>query len=89
MEEGLTIRYNEKTGLWEKHEPFITIDVMTEEEFNLIKAAVEHYQNRGRWEFDGMGWVCSECEEYPDKHADPVKPEFIFCPNCGVRMERE
>ena len=46
---------------------------------------VEH----GQWQFDGMGWVCSECGEYAllDKwkqffHSD-------YCPVCGSKMDGE
>lgn len=104
MDKGLTIRYNEETGLWEKHEPFITIDVMTEEEFNLVKAAVEHYQKRGCWK------DVQEEELYcPDIKATIIRTtqtcsycktrigfigpkQYLFddyCPGCGATMEKE
>ena len=41
----LELVYNEETETWEqKKEPFITIDVETEEDFEFIKNAVAFYQ---------------------------------------------
>lgn len=87
MAEELTIRYDEKTGLWEKHEPFITIDVMSEEDYKAIKAAIEHYQKRGKWDQQGNYSECGK-NVYDGLDAD-VWSRYSppFCPNCGVRME--
>lgn len=101
MEEGIVIRYNEKTGLWEKHEPFITIDVMTEEDYDTIKAAVEHYQKRGEWidrykgKYANPLYICSLCENealrkpeiYDLGHSRMIQDLSSFCPHCGVKME--
>ena len=89
MSEALKIRYNEKTGLWEKHEPFMTIDVMTEEDYNTLNAAVEHYRKRGKWingrYNDWQGNVyeeqCSYCGRYSKDYGRP------YCSNCGAGMD--
>ena len=36
----------------------------------------------GEWGFDGIGWTCSECEEYG-------VTDYKFCPNCGAKMDGE
>ena len=103
MEEEITIRYNEKTGLWEKHEPFMTIDVMTEEDYITIKAAVEHYQKHGEWvdryegKYANSSYICSLCEnEALWKHETNelgitrlTQALSSFCPHCGVKMENK
>ena len=40
------------------------------------------------WEFDGVGWVCAECEEYPDKiqRLSTEEPDYAFCPKCGRKV---
>lgn len=41
----------------------------------------------GEWGFDGLGWSCSSCGEYPvPGQADPHKPMLDTCPNCGAVM---
>lgn len=42
---------------------------------------------KGDWGFDGLGWSCSACGEYPvPGQADPHKPMLDTCPNCGATM---
>lgn len=42
----------------------------------------------GSWGFDGLGWSCSSCGEYPvPGQADPNKPMLKTCPNCGAIMD--
>ncbi len=49
MADGLSIVYNEETGLWEeKPEPFAVVEYLTEEDFKFVEAAVEHYKKH-RW----------------------------------------
>ena len=37
--------YNEETGTWDaKKEPFITIEVQTEEDYEFLKKAIEFYK---------------------------------------------
>ena len=36
----------------------------------------------GSWGFDGLGWTCSECDEYGVN-------SYNYCPNCGAKMDGE
>ena len=38
----------------------------------------------GVWGFDGIGWTCSECDEY---NLSDAKTDY--CPNCGAKMDGE
>lgn len=44
----------------------------------------------GKWLYriwrDGDGWICSECGERTVS-AVMGKSRYIYCPNCGARME--
>lgn len=90
MEKEFVVRYNEETGLWEKYEPYATIDVATEEEFNMIAAAVAHYQRRGRWlpapDIGDCCYRCSECGKVLDRHRED---DDEYCAKCGLKMEEE
>ena len=39
----------------------------------------------GKWDFDGIGWTCSECGEYTLKAR--VQKCSKFCPECGAKMD--
>ena len=58
MCDGIELVYNEETGEWEERkEPFATIEVVTEEDFQLIKAAIEEKKERDK------GCECCEGRE--------------------------
>lgn len=43
----LELVFNETTQMWEERtEPFITIEIETEEDYEFLKTAVEYYGNR-------------------------------------------
>lgn len=45
-------------------------------------------EHHWQWGFDGLGWSCSSCYEYPvPGQADPHKPMLDTCPNCGAIMD--
>lgn len=57
----MDIIYNEKTKMWEKKkEPFIVLEIETEEDYNKLQKAVKQYQKQGN-----RGWIKSE-EQLPD-----------------------
>lgn len=57
----MDIIYNEKTKMWEKKkEPFIVLEIETEEDYNKLQKAVKQYQKQ-----DNRGWIKSE-EQLPD-----------------------
>ena len=86
----IVLRCNED-GLWEKYEPYMTIDCPTEEDYNFIVRALEHYkQSEGEWiqqmrPFDDF-IVCSSCGEWFNI-IDNCTEKFKFCPNCGAKMK--
>lgn len=54
--ESFEIRYNEKTGLWEEvKEPYMILEIQTEEDFNYIQSALELKKNEGeQWKDTGL-----------------------------------
>ena len=94
---NLVLAYNEESGAWEERkEPYITLEVETEEDYEHLKAAVEFYQKRdklvevvhGRWiekeheaPYGGYHlFHCSECDS-------PNARKRNYCPECGAKMD--
>lgn len=76
----LLLTWDENDNLNPYEEPFITIDCMTEEDFEYIKEATEHYKNLVR---------CKDCKHRPKENGSPYGniwtefPEEEICPfNC-------
>lgn len=43
----------------------------------------------GRWDVDGVYVVCSVCNRFTLSPIVKQLPTFIYCPNCGARMDLE
>ena len=98
MGKDLICVYNEETGLWEESpEPFAIVEYTTEEDFEFMKAAVEHYGKHGKWiEWNGMDipenhgrHKCSICGEFAIKPKYDEEILTYYCPNCGAKMMDE
>lgn len=89
MEFKLT--YNEESQSWEPYEPYATIDCQTEEAFQFVQDALEHYKKRGRWEQTAESiWRCSACgEEWYFEAGNPIESGANYCPQCGAKMDGE
>jgi len=93
MEDALLCVYNKKTGMFEEYqEPFAVVEYPTEKEFEFMKAAIEHYKRRGKWEnregYDN--WNCSECDyEVVGYDENPAEYGVNYCEKCGAWMNWE
>lgn len=89
-----SIVYNEKTGTWEhKKEPYATIEIETQEDFEKIKIAIEK-QNRKKPDYEGDGyddsgnliydtWICPCCGDRYEIDYEMHR----FCPVCGQAID--
>lgn len=85
-------QYDKKTGTWQqpKH-PYITLGVATEEDWNLLKAAIEKQQPMKPIEVDEredgeayyLAFVCPSCKT--TVFAQPYRPNH--CKHCGQKLE--
>jgi hypothetical protein len=58
----LELVFNEESGVWEERpEPYIMVEIETEEEFEHLKAAIEFYKNRDKYEEVVR---CKDCKHY-------------------------
>ena len=80
----MIIRYNEQKGCWEEYkEPYTTIEVQTEEDFNFIKAAVEKQQPQELLAHTTPGAYgrCPRCDKL-------VKSYYAkYCDQCGQKFD--
>lgn len=54
--------YNEETEKWEvRKEPFIVVEIETEEDFNFIQSAIDHYKK-----CNNHGWISVKDRLPPD-----------------------
>ena len=61
----MDIIYNEKTKMWEKKkEPFIVLEIETEEDYNKLQKAVKQYQKQ-----DNRGWIRAE-DKLPEDNEE-------------------
>lgn len=91
--------YDEKTGTWgEKKEPYITIYVATEEDYEILKDRLEkqnakkplgvdlHKKESGNIHL----WVCPICEIFLlGRRMADEKPSLHpnYCPGCGQKID--
>ena len=91
--------YDEKTGTWgEKKEPYITIEVETEEDYKVLLERLEkqnakkplgvdlHKKESGNIHL----WVCPICEIFLlGRRMADEKPSLHpnYCPGCGQKID--
>lgn len=78
-EEGITLRQNEN-GEWVVYEPYATIDVETEEEFEFLKEAVEKQKPKQLHRYANGTDHCPNCD------ANLTGMGFKFCVECGQAL---
>ena len=93
MPDELLFMFNEDGELTEYKPPFIQIDVETEEDFEHLKSALEHYQRRANWhklqETKLTKTVeCTHCnaEFRFKKNGDVIIDLLPYCPACGTKI---
>lgn len=88
--DGLTFKYNEETGEWEKYEVYMTVDCQTEEDFAYLKECVEKQQAKKPCDVDD-GWgmsslSCPNCNNsvinYYNRKINPP-----HCMICGQKLD--
>lgn len=93
--DGFKLRYNEETGEWEKYELYVTIDCMTEEDFEHIKTAVEK-QKAKKVTHEATLYKCCTCpncknvvDEFKKWGESTVRIQYQYCYFCGQKLDWE
>jgi hypothetical protein len=88
--DGLTLKYNEETGEWDKYEVYMSVDCQTEEDFAYLKECVEKQQAKKPCDIDD-GWgmrslSCPNCNNsvinYYNRKINPP-----HCMMCGQKLD--
>ena len=86
----LVLRCNED-GVWEKYEPYMTIECPTVEDFEYLKAAMEK-QHKEKVILTEDNCFCPRCNfdmmgvyDYPENAETDPK----YCPECGQALDWE
>ena len=99
MFKEFNIVYDKKTGTWEeKKEPYITIEVETEEDYKVLLEWLEKQNAKKPLGVDlhkkGSGnihlWVCPICEIFLlGRRMADEKPSLHpnYCPGCGQKID--
>lgn len=50
--------------------------------------APESLRAHGGWEhLGGDEWCCTHCGHVTSTEGSWIKPQYLYCPNCGAKME--
>lgn len=85
MNEEILLRQNEN-GEFEPYEPYATIEIDTEEDFDKIKSAIEKQRAEKPFEVNEkvpyITWKCPICGK---RHTTVEKVNH--CDNCGQKID--
>lgn len=88
--DGMTFRYNEETGEWDKYEVYMTVDCQTEEDFAYLKECVEKQQAKKPREVE-YSWgtrtlACPDCNNPLINYCNG-KTNPPHCMMCGQKLD--
>ena len=87
---GIVIRYDEDREEWNQYDPYISVDCMTKEDFEYLKAAVEK-QEEDEWEvipgLDPRESDTCRCAECGFVGRSDEAHNKKYCPNCGKKKK--
>lgn len=86
---GITLKYNEETGEWEKYEPYMTIDCMTEEDFDFFQTAIAKQTLKKPFKESLADYGCASCGAYINFDAlnEEIEDAPKYCSECGQKLD--
>lgn len=87
--DGIMIRYNEKTGKWDKYEPYMTIECPEENDYEFLKTAIEKQVFKKPLKESLADYGCPTCGAYInfDGLNGNVEHAPKYCSECGQRLD--
>lgn len=89
MEKEIQMRYNEETELWEEYDPYMTIDIMTEEDYKHLEIAIEKQKAKKPFKESLADYGCPVCGAYINFDGLNGKIEHApkYCSECGQKLD--
>lgn len=87
--DGIMIRYNEKTGKWDKYEPYMTIECPEEKDYEFIETAIAKQIFKKPLKESLADYGCPTCGAYInfDGLNGNVEHAPKYCSECGQRLD--
>lgn len=87
--DGIMARYNEKTGKWDKYEPYMTIECPEENDYEFLKTAIEKQVLKKPLKESLADYGCPTCRAHInfDGLNGNVEHAPKYCSECGQRLD--
>jgi hypothetical protein len=87
--DGIMLRYNEKTGKWDKYEPYMTIECPEEKDYAFIETAIAKQIFKKPLKESLADYGCPTCGAYInfDGLNGNVEHAPKYCSECGQRLD--
>lgn len=86
--------YDEETGLWDEYEPYRTLYISTEEDWEIFEEAIKKQQaQKPEYEGDGLdenGNIIYDTAYCPICHREfevDYEKWMDYCPKCGQKLD--
>ena len=86
--DGIRIRYNEKTGEWDKYEPYMTIECPEEKDYEFLQTAIAKQVGKKPLKESLADYGCPTCGAYInfDGLNGNIEHAPKHCSECGQRL---
>lgn len=81
---GITIRYNEETGEWDRYEVYMSVDCLTEEDFKHLVECVEKQKEKDFAANENGAFLCPGCGVEFCVNSRFELPKY--CKDCGQKV---
>lgn len=87
--DGIMVRYNEKTGKWDKYEPYMTIECPEEKDYEFLQTAIEKQIFKKTLKESLADYGCPTCGSHInfDGLNGNVEHAPKYCSECGQRLD--
>lgn len=87
--DGIRLKYNEKTGEWDKYEPYMTIECPEEKDYEFLTTAIEKQTLKKPLKESLADYGCPTCGAHInfDGLNGNIEHAPKYCSECGQRLD--
>lgn len=82
--DGLTLKYNEETGEWDRYECYMSVDCLTEEDYKCLVECVEKQKEKDFATNENGAFLCPGCGVEFCVNSRFELPKY--CKDCGQKV---